>query len=370
MPKNASKSEKIKSAMLEFQTAIQFLRKRWEIVNKKINEYNSALKSLELFIGWYDTQTQHREGNKEEEVDECKIAKLNDFLLLFCLRWLNKRNLWRAKVKASETVLELIEYGLQLQNDSYELRRIGSNLDSFYENADGFYYDQLKHDECVKERTNKRYLPSTSPWTAFKERVRVDVLKCTPFAEFVLVELRKAEGDEFLAVDLPVIKQEEEKDDDFVEEEKKEREKEERKKEGKKPNLEKMCHAFLCSKRALKGKGRYCSIHSTEEGELYDEEFCFICLEGGQLVCCDEKYCPHVFHVNCLGSRAPKEAETKWSCPLHLFALGSKEQVFQANLISIMENCAENVPGASIVSGVDDEDQTRFVSFYSSFSLC
>jgi len=69
-----------------------------------------------------------------------------------------------------------------------------------------------------------------------------------------------------------------------------------------------------CRRYAIRGNSGYCEVHrppleETEEVEdqvpgngkhVIDDDFCFICLEGGVLVCCEDPFCPRVYHASCL----------------------------------------------------------------------
>ena len=47
------------------------------------------------------------------------------------------------------------------------------------------------------------------------------------------------------------------------------------------------------------------------EGEHAD--YCFICKDGGQLLCCD--HCPLAYHLNCLVPPLKQIPKGDWSCP-------------------------------------------------------
>jgi hypothetical protein len=47
-----------------------------------------------------------------------------------------------------------------------------------------------------------------------------------------------------------------------------------------------------------------------------NEDDCFLCKEGGELICCD--FCREAFHAKCLaelGTRVPDDDEDKWQGP-------------------------------------------------------
>ena len=49
--------------------------------------------------------------------------------------------------------------------------------------------------------------------------------------------------------------------------------------------------------------------------EVSHENFCFVCRDGGDLLCCDHGKCSKVYHLTCIGRKlVPPE---KWTCPRH-----------------------------------------------------
>lgn len=49
--------------------------------------------------------------------------------------------------------------------------------------------------------------------------------------------------------------------------------------------------------------------------EISHENECFVCGDGGDLLCCDHGKCPKVYHLTCIGRKlVPPE---KWTCPRH-----------------------------------------------------
>ncbi|GAQ82642.1 hypothetical protein KFL_001180210 [Klebsormidium nitens] len=56
------------------------------------------------------------------------------------------------------------------------------------------------------------------------------------------------------------------------------------------------------------------------------EERCFLCKDGGDLLCCQEGHreggapCWKAYHVACLGTRAPTSEDSFWCCPRHACA--------------------------------------------------
>lgn len=52
-------------------------------------------------------------------------------------------------------------------------------------------------------------------------------------------------------------------------------------------------------------------LEEDSEGEHAD--FCSICKDGGQLLCCDE--CPLAYHLTCLTPPMEVIPDGEWSCP-------------------------------------------------------
>uniref|UniRef100_A0A3Q1F526 PHD-type domain-containing protein n=1 Tax=Acanthochromis polyacanthus TaxID=80966 RepID=A0A3Q1F526_9TELE len=66
----------------------------------------------------------------------------------------------------------------------------------------------------------------------------------------------------------------------------------------------------------------YCSAHpsvETEDGDGYETdhqdycEFCRVCKDGGELLCCDT--CPSSYHIHCLNPPLPEIPNGEWICP-------------------------------------------------------
>lgn len=53
-----------------------------------------------------------------------------------------------------------------------------------------------------------------------------------------------------------------------------------------------------------------------DEGEMEDDhhmEFCRVCKDGGELLCCDS--CPSSYHIHCLNPPLPEIPNGEWICP-------------------------------------------------------
>lgn len=51
-------------------------------------------------------------------------------------------------------------------------------------------------------------------------------------------------------------------------------------------------------------------------GEMEDDhhmEFCRVCKDGGELLCCDS--CPSSYHIHCLNPPLPEIPNGEWICP-------------------------------------------------------
>eukprot|EP01083_Nonionella_stella_P080325 220715_1 len=70
---------------------------------------------------------------------------------------------------------------------------------------------------------------------------------------------------------------------------------------------------LLCMKERKKAEEK---DSSESESEVYDEEdFCFVCNDGGSLLLCDALGCKKVFHLHC--ARLDEVPEGSWECPTH-----------------------------------------------------
>ena len=50
-----------------------------------------------------------------------------------------------------------------------------------------------------------------------------------------------------------------------------------------------------------------------EESEEEHGEYCKVCKDGGELLCCD--YCPGTYHMKCLKPELIGLPEGEWKCP-------------------------------------------------------
>ena len=69
------------------------------------------------------------------------------------------------------------------------------------------------------------------------------------------------------------------------------------------------------SKSEGKKKKKKKKLREEEKVKKVWEDICFRCYEDGELLMCDWKNCPKVYHLACLGrDKMPRE---KWFCPWH-----------------------------------------------------
>ena len=72
----------------------------------------------------------------------------------------------------------------------------------------------------------------------------------------------------------------------------------------------KMVEAAVPTAAAKKKKRRKAKNAAPKE-----ESECFVCGDGGELICCSLNKCPKVYHIACLSMDLPPEG--KWICPHH-----------------------------------------------------
>lgn len=59
----------------------------------------------------------------------------------------------------------------------------------------------------------------------------------------------------------------------------------------------------------------------TEEDD-HHMEFCRVCKDGGELLCCDS--CPSSYHIHCLNPPLPEIPNGEWICPRCLVSVRSR----------------------------------------------
>ena len=51
-----------------------------------------------------------------------------------------------------------------------------------------------------------------------------------------------------------------------------------------------------------------------DEEETFHGEYCKICKDGGELLCCD--FCPGTYHMRCVKPQLIAVPEGEWKCPM------------------------------------------------------
>lgn len=55
------------------------------------------------------------------------------------------------------------------------------------------------------------------------------------------------------------------------------------------------------------------AVGDAEEEDDHHMEFCRVCKDGGELLCCDT--CPSSYHIHCLNPPLPEIPNGEWLCP-------------------------------------------------------
>ena len=55
------------------------------------------------------------------------------------------------------------------------------------------------------------------------------------------------------------------------------------------------------------------AVGDAEEEDDHHMEFCRVCKDGGELLCCDA--CPSSYHIHCLNPPLPEIPNGEWLCP-------------------------------------------------------
>lgn len=63
-------------------------------------------------------------------------------------------------------------------------------------------------------------------------------------------------------------------------------------------------------------------------------EFCRVCKDGGELLCCDT--CPSSYHIHCLNPPLPEIPNGEWLCPRCMVSSPSQHAL-------LLLNCVEDV---------------------------
>ena len=54
-------------------------------------------------------------------------------------------------------------------------------------------------------------------------------------------------------------------------------------------------------------------LEEDEEEETFHGDYCTVCKDGGELLCCD--YCPGTYHMRCVKPELVSLPEGDWLCP-------------------------------------------------------
>ena len=55
-------------------------------------------------------------------------------------------------------------------------------------------------------------------------------------------------------------------------------------------------------------------IEEDDEEETFHGDYCKICKDGGELLCCD--FCPGTYHMKCVKPQLISVPEGEWKCPM------------------------------------------------------
>ena len=55
-------------------------------------------------------------------------------------------------------------------------------------------------------------------------------------------------------------------------------------------------------------------IEDDDEEDTFHGEYCKICKDGGELLCCD--FCPGTYHMKCVKPQLITVPEGEWKCPM------------------------------------------------------
>ncbi|KAG2377990.1 hypothetical protein C9374_008612 [Naegleria lovaniensis] len=102
-------------------------------------------------------------------------------------------------------------------------------------------------------------------------------------------------------------------------------------------------------------------LEAKEETKVHEDE-CFICKNGGELICCDFKCCTKVYHLSCVGISEVPSGD--WVCPQHFCSECNSSSVVKKCFTCPYSVCDEHV---SLMK--DKIDLERFVCSHCK-SLC
>ena len=109
------------------------------------------------------------------------------------------------------------------------------------------------------------------------------------------------------------------------------------------------------SPKAKPKKPTNAAVMKLPKAEIEDDEFCTVCMQGGELLCCEHKDCTRVYHMRCLGVDSLPDGI--WECPLHRSHVVTK---FNTQLLTTVIDKVCNVFNAQSFYSVP-EDQVGYI---------
>ncbi|XP_058826614.1 chromodomain-helicase-DNA-binding protein Mi-2 homolog [Topomyia yanbarensis] len=176
--------------------------------------------------------------------------------------------------------------------------------------------DDDDEEELERERTKKKGRKSASSSTKKGKKPKVPTLKIKfckrknasseddPEASGASERDSDAEFEKML-------QQSEEKAD--KEKEKADAETAEQAAESADPPIRKKAKTKIGNKSKKKGRAKKSKFPDGEDGEHEHQDFCEVCQQGGEIILCDT--CPKAYHLVCLDPELEDTPEGKWSCP-------------------------------------------------------
>lgn len=90
-------------------------------------------------------------------------------------------------------------------------------------------------------------------------------------------------------------------------------------------------------------------------------EFCRVCKDGGELLCCDT--CPSSYHIHCLNPPLPEIPNGEWLCPRCMVSAGGRQprqhcpkctiDLPVSNLASFLDLCTLQLIASTCVGVLD-----------------
>jgi len=308
-------------------------------------------------------------GSGGDLAPDAAAARQSDCALLFLLRWLPKRKQWRARVREARSAYDVVAEAIKLETATNELRRsrlyrealaVGSTV----------HYSGKAHRAVLAKRRGKPAWWSRVPAEqdsldgAFKTRV----MRFEQFATHCVLLLDSMErDDDAMAAMAAHDDNRVEGDDEDAASQQQAQQQHQQQQQQQQPSgeLDKWkhfrtghrCKVRECRLYAIRGNAGHCEAHRQVAPQLAprrklvaDDDYCFVCFEGGELLCCEEPTCPRVFHAACL-ARVPAPDDNDWRCPLH----GAAHPLVQAQAVHMLMRAAQ-IDGAILVAGRPGEN--------------